>query len=88
MSGAGTAAKPKCMFCWVCSRRLHARFHRVAMFGDHQVVVHAACAEIERMEIVPGAHLLPAAKQKTKSKAKSKVEPKTKSKAKLKSKSK
>ena len=23
MSGAGTAAKPRLPFCWVCSRKLH-----------------------------------------------------------------
>jgi len=76
MSGAGTAAKPKYMLCWVCSRRLHARFHRVALWGNQQVIVHAACAEVERMEIVPGAHLL--AKQKLKQKPKSKLKSKSK----------
>jgi len=25
MSGAGTAAKPRLPFCWVCSRKLHGR---------------------------------------------------------------
>ena len=58
MSGAGTAAKPKYRFCWVCSRKLHANFHRVAIIqGGHEVVVHADCAERERLELKPGAHL-------------------------------
>lgn len=57
MSGAGTAAKPKYMFCWVCSRRLHARFHRVAIVESGEVIVHASCAEKEGLKIKPGAHL-------------------------------
>lgn len=57
VSGAGTAARPKARFCWVCSRKLHGNFHRVAETPDGPVVVHAACAEKERLPIVADAHL-------------------------------
>jgi len=57
MSGAGTAAKPKYRFCWVCSRKLHANFHRVATVDGHEVVVHALCAMLEGLEVKPKAHL-------------------------------
>ena len=64
MSGAGTAAKPKYRFCWVCSRQLQANFHRVAVVDGHEVVVHADCAEREGLEVKPGAHLKPRAGRK------------------------
>lgn len=58
MSGAGTAAKPPLMWCWSCSRRLHARFHRIVIGPDgHKHVVHAQCAERDGLEVVPGKHL-------------------------------
>lgn len=57
MSGAGTAAKPRLRFCWVCSRQLHGNFHRVAIVDGHEVIVHATCAERERLEVKPDAHL-------------------------------
>jgi hypothetical protein len=57
VSGAGTAAKPKYMFCWECSRRLHANFHRVCVVQGNRVIVHAECAEREGYEIIEGAHL-------------------------------
>lgn len=57
MSGAGVAAKPRYRFCWVCSRRLQANFHRVAIVDGLEVIVHAACAERERLEVKPAAHL-------------------------------
>jgi len=57
MSGSGTASKPKYRFCWVCSRQLQANFHRVAIVDGHEVIVHAACARQERLELKPGAHL-------------------------------
>ena len=66
MSGAGTAAKPRVRFCWVCSGKLQANFHRVAIVAGREVVVHAICAEIESLEIVPDAHL--AKKRKTRKK--------------------
>jgi hypothetical protein len=53
MSGAGIAKKPPIRWCWVCSRKLHANFHRVVRGPDgHDHVVHAQCAEEERLEIV------------------------------------
>jgi hypothetical protein len=60
MSGAGTAAKPKYRFCWVCSRQLHANFHRVVIVNqgtsaEFETVVHASCAK--GLTIKPGAHL-------------------------------
>jgi len=58
VSGIGTAAKPRVRFCWVCSRQLQGNFHRVAMVDGHAVVVHADCASREKLEIVPGAHLV------------------------------
>lgn len=57
MSGSGTAAKPRLRFCWVCSRKLHANFHRVAVVDGHEVVVHADCAKKERLMILKGRHL-------------------------------
>lgn len=45
MSGAGTAAKPKYRFCWACSRKLQANFHRVCVVDGREVIVHTACAE-------------------------------------------
>jgi hypothetical protein len=57
MSGAGTAAKPRLPFCWVCSRKLHGRFHRVAVVHGLEVVVHADCAKREGLDIKDGAHL-------------------------------
>ena len=58
MSGAGTAAKPPRPFCWVCSAKLQANFHRVALSPDgHEVIVHAGCAEREGLDVVPGKHL-------------------------------
>ena len=57
MSGSGIAAKPRLRFCWVCSRKLRANFHRVAIVNGHEVIVHADCAERERLEIKPSAHL-------------------------------
>lgn len=59
MSGAGTAAKPRLRFCWVCSRKLQGNFHRVAIVDGREVIVHASCAEKERLEIKPDAHLAP-----------------------------
>ncbi len=56
MSGAGTAKKPPVQWCWVCSRRLQANFHRVAKGPDgHLHIVHADCAEREGLEVVLGA---------------------------------
>lgn len=56
MSGAGIARKPPIPWCWVCSRRLHGRFHRIAKGADGELhVVHADCAVREGLEVVPGA---------------------------------
>lgn len=56
MSGAGIAKKPKHRFCWVCSRKLQANFHRVAKGPDgHLHTVHAECAEREGLEVIEGA---------------------------------
>jgi len=58
MSGAGTAAKPRHRFCWVCSRQLHGNFHRVAIgFDGLEHIVHADCAKREGMQVIPGKHL-------------------------------
>lgn len=57
MSGAGTAVRPPRPFCWVCSRRLHGNFHRIAIVDGREVVTHADCAKRERLAIKPGAHL-------------------------------
>ena len=57
MSGADTASKPRYRFCWVCSRKLQANFHRVAIVDGHEVIVHAACAKREGLEVKPDAHL-------------------------------
>jgi hypothetical protein len=56
VSGSGTAAKPRLPFCWVCSRKLHGNFHRVAVVNGLEVVVHAACAKSEGLAIKDGAH--------------------------------
>jgi ribosome-binding protein aMBF1 (putative translation factor) len=56
VSGAGTAAKPKYRFCWVCSRQLHGNFHRVAIVDGNEVIVHADCARRDKLEIKPDAH--------------------------------
>lgn len=56
MSGAGTAAKPRLPFCWACSRKLHGNFHRVAIVGGLEVVVHADCAKRDGLEIKKDAH--------------------------------
>jgi len=57
VSGAGTAAKPRYRFCWACSRQLRGAFHRVCLVDGHEVIVHAHCAERERLEVKAGAHL-------------------------------
>jgi len=58
--GARTKTKrPRLMFCWVCSRRLHGRSHRVAVVDGREVIVHADCARTESLTIKPGAHLEP-----------------------------
>ena len=57
MSGAGTAAKPRVRFCWSCSRKLHANFHRVVLVEGVERVVHAACARKDGLYIVEGKHL-------------------------------
>jgi hypothetical protein len=56
MSGAGIAKKPRLQWCWVCSRRLQANFHRVAIGPDgHEHIVHADCAEKEGLAVIKGA---------------------------------
>ena len=70
MSEAGTAAKPKYRFCWVCSRKLHGNFHRVAIVHpgtehEHEVIVHERCGERERLQLKPDAHLANPPKVKT-----------------------
>lgn len=57
MSGAGSAARPRLPFCWVCSRHLRGNFHRVAVVDGNEVVVHASCAERENLAVKDGAHL-------------------------------
>lgn len=57
MSGAGTAAKPRLMWCWECSRKLHGRAHLVVRVEGVEHVVHADCAERAGYEVVPDAHL-------------------------------
>lgn len=57
MSGAGTAAKPRLPFCWVCSRKLHGNFHRVCIVDGREVTTHADCAKRENLQVKPNAHL-------------------------------
>lgn len=42
--------KPKTVFCWHCSRKLRANFHREYKHKDgHTYIVHAECAkELDR----------------------------------------
>lgn len=64
MSGAGTAAKPRVLFCWACGRQLRGRHHRIVASSGVALVVHVACvgyAAEAGFEIVPGAHLAPKA---------------------------
>jgi len=49
--------RPRLRFCWVCSRQLHGNAHRVAIVDGRDVVVHAACAEREKLTVKPGAHV-------------------------------
>ena len=75
MSGAGTAAKPRLRWCWVCSRKLHANFHRVAIVDGRETIVHADCAERDGLEVKPLAHLAPGVeKARARSKARRKAE--------------
>lgn len=57
MSGTGTALRPRLRFCWVCSGKLHGNFHRVAVVEGREVIVHAICAEKEKLDVKPAAHL-------------------------------
>lgn len=52
-------AKPRHVFCWVCSGKLVAtKVHRVAIGADgHEHPCHIQCAEEEGLQIVEGAHL-------------------------------
>jgi len=50
--------KPRLPFCWVCSRQLHGKSHRVAIVHGNEVVVHASCASDEGLEVKPDAHLV------------------------------
>lgn len=57
MSGAGTNARPPRSYCWICSRKFHGNFHRIALVEGGEVAVHALCAEREKLTIKADAHL-------------------------------
>ena len=46
---ADVTGKPRLPFCWMCSRKLRANFHRVVVVDGVERIVHAACLrEMER----------------------------------------
>lgn len=41
---AASYQRPKYLFCWVCSRKLHGRAHQVVIIDGAERIVHKQCA--------------------------------------------